>query len=72
MSAGRQKKNEVTLLYYLNPNQMKPNCFTYCKSYTKVILKKLFIKYFLIILQINIKYSDFLKLFTNNLYEYAK
>lgn len=36
------------------------------------MLKKLFIKYFLIILQINIKYSDILKLFTNNLYEYAK
>jgi hypothetical protein len=26
-------------MHYLNPNQMKPNCFTYCKIYTKILEK---------------------------------
>lgn len=26
-------------MYYLNPNQMKPNCYTYCISNTKVSIK---------------------------------
>ena len=59
-------------MYYLNPNQMKPNCFTYFKSNTKLLNKKLFNKYFCFFLKKNISKSYFCKFNSNKNDHYAK
>lgn len=59
-------------MHYLNPNQMKPNCFTYCKSNTKIIHRKLFSKYFLKYLRKNISKYDFSKFIVNKTSIFAK
>jgi hypothetical protein len=59
-------------MHYLNPNQMKPNCFTYCKIYTNVHLKKLFGKYFHENIYFYISFFEKFELFGNNFFKIAK